>query len=237
MLRPNTKKAVSFKKLSEDERFIKLSEENNKLKPNKDTRFLIFNLPSKITCPFATKLCKHFCYAVKAETAYPSVLPSRTKHLALSKQDDFVERMIYTIEAYLTRPSYKDAKKIVIRIHESGDFYNQAYANKWIKIADYFRYDKRIVFMAYTKSIIFFCNSIYSDTKKYIPSNTVVRYSIWGDTNKNDIRLAKKWGIPTYSAVEHFTKDIPSQNRCRCKDCATCNKCWTKTNKIICEIH
>lgn len=230
----NTK---SFKALSEDSRFIKLSESNKKLQPTKDVKFLIWNIPSKITCPFATEHCKKFCYAVKAEKAYPTCLPSRTKHLEESKADNFVDRMIYTINAYLSKPSYKSAKKIVVRIHESGDFYNQMYANKWLKIAEHFKADKRIVFMAYTKSIIFFANSVFSDNKKYIPNNMIVRYSIWDDTNKQDLTVAKRWGFVTYSAVDKFTKDIKSQNRCLCRDCANCGKCWSKTKSIVCEIH
>ena len=231
------KPQVTFKALAADERFLTLSENNLKLVPNKDTKFLIWNLPSKITCPFATEMCKRFCYAVKAENNYPDVLPSRLKHLAQSKEADFVERMIFTIEAHLTRPSYKNAKKIIVRIHESGDFYNQVYANKWIEIAEHFKTDKRIVFMAYTKSLVFFCNSIYSDIRKPIPKNMIIRFSIWDDTQFGLIALNNYWGFPTYSAVDKFTKKIKSQNRCLCRDCAKCGKCWSNTKRIICEIH
>lgn len=231
------KPKITFKALAADERFLTLSENNLKLVPNKDTKFLIWNLPSKITCPFATDMCKNFCYAVKAEKNYPDVLPSRLKHLAESKEADFAERMIYTIEAHLTRPSYRTAKKIIVRIHESGDFYNQVYANKWIEIAEHFKHDKRIVFMAYTKSLVFFCNSIYSDERKYIPKNLIIRFSIWDDTQFGLIALNNCWGFPTYSAVEKFTANIKSQNRCLCRDCARCGKCWSKTKSIICEIH
>ena len=226
-----------FKELSQNPLFIKLSESNKKLIPNKETKFLIFNLPSKITCPFATEHCRQFCYAVKAETAYPACLPSRLKHLEESKENNFVERMIFTIESYLLKPSYKNAKKIIVRIHESGDFYNQIYANKWLEIAEHFKADKRIVFMAYTKSLVFFCNSIYSDIRKPIPKNMIIRFSIWDDTHFGHIALNNFWGFPTYSAVDKFTKNIKSQNRCLCRDCAKCGKCWSKTKSIICEIH
>ena len=227
----------TFKSRSQNPLFIKLSESNKKLKPNKETRFLIFNLPSKITCPFATEHCKKFCYAVKAETAYPTCLPSRLKHLEESRADIFTKRMIYTIESYLIKSSYQNAKKIIVRIHESGDFYNQTYANKWLEIAEHFKTDKRIVFMAYTKSLTFFCNSIYSEEKKYIPKNMVIRFSVWDDTHFGYIALNNYWGFPTYSAVDKFTKKIKSQNRCLCRDCAKCGKCWSKTQSIVCEIH
>lgn len=171
MVNPNT-----FKSRSQNPLFIQLSEGNKKLKPTADTKFLIFNLPSIITCPFATDMCKHFCYAKKAEAAYPACKPSRLKHLEESKRADFVIRMVYTIESYLLKPSYQKAKKIVVRIHESGDFYNQRYADKWVRIAEHFKHDKRVVFMAYTKSLIYFGN------REQIPNNMVVRFSIWDDT-------------------------------------------------------
>lgn len=227
----NTK---SFKALSEDSRFIKLSESNKKLQPTKDIKFLIWNIPSKTTCPFATEHCKKFCYAVKAETAYPTCLPSRLKHFEASQRDDFVSCMIFTIKAYINKPSYLKAKKIVVRIHESGDFYNFAYMGKWYKIAEHFKSNKRIVFMAYTKSVAYVdCLAEIGHAK---PKNMIIRFSIWDDTEPNQIYLAEKHNLPIYTAVEKFTAE-PSQNRCLCRDCANCGKCWSKTKSIICEIH
>ena len=221
---------ATFKELSQNPMFIQLSESNKKLIPNKDTRFLIWNLPSKITCPYATEHCKKFCYAVKAETAYPNCLPSRMKHFEISKADNFTDRMIYTIETYLSKLSYQTAKKVVVRIHESGDFYNFSYMAKWFEIAEHFKSNKKVVFMAYTKSIEYLHFLV-------IPKNMVVRFSVWDDTPINQIALAIKYDLPIYTAVDKFTKDIKSQNRCLCRDCAKCGKCWGKTSTLVCEIH
>lgn len=226
---------ATFKELTQNPMFIQLSESNKKLVPNKDTKFLIWNLPSKITCPYATEHCKKYCYAVKAETAYPNCLPSRAKHFAISLRDDFIERMIYTIEAYLTKPSYKTAKKVVVRIHESGDFYNYDYMRKWYIIADRLKKYKKVVFMAYTKSVVYVDE--LAKNNHPIPKNMIIRFSIWDDTPINQIALAVKYDLPIYTAVEKFTKDIKPQNRCLCKDCAKCGKCWGKTSTILCEIH
>jgi hypothetical protein len=229
-------KSMSFKAATKNPYFISLSEYNKKLVPNKDVRFLIWNIPAKTTCPFATEHCKTFCYAVKSETAYPDVLPSRTKHFIQSQNNDFVVRMVFTIAAYLNRPIFKGAKKIVVRIHESGDFYNVDYMRKWYDIATYFKHDKKVVFMAYTKSVryVHILATQYGYKK---PSNLVIRYSIWDDTNPDDIALATRYNLPIYTAVDEFTPDIKSKNRCRCNDCATCEKCWTGIKKLICEIH
>lgn len=216
------------------------SERNKKLCPTKDTKFLIFNLPSKITCPHATEHCKRFCYAVKAETAYPNCLPSRMAKFELSKRDDFVSIMIDEINRHLNRPSYKNAKRVVVRIHESGDFYNVEYMLKWCDIADYFRHDTRLVFMAYTKSVGFYDIIRRGYGKRYtkgLPKNMIIRFSVWDDTPQEQINIASRYNLPIYTAVDKFDKLTPSQNRCRCKDCATCGKCWSNTKKLICEIH
>ena len=72
---------------------------NKKLVNTSSVRFMIWNLPAVVTCPFATEHCKHFCYARKAERVYPQVLPAREKNLKDSMEEDFVANMIYTIES------------------------------------------------------------------------------------------------------------------------------------------
>ena len=203
-----------------------LSRENKKLKPNEDTAFIIFNLPSRKTCPFRTGLCEESCYAVKAETAYPTVIPYRTRMLEISKQPDFVDRMTYSI---LLIAKGTNKKHIVVRVHESGDFYCQKYANDWIQIMLNCAHDKRIVFMAYTKSFPYF------DGKK-LPSNFRLRASIWADTSEEQKAIVVRNNWVIYTAVESFqTGD--KFTRCRCADCATCAKCWHKYKDIRCEIH
>jgi len=85
----------------------------------------VFNLPVRITCPCATKMCKAACYSKPQESLYPQVKPCRMRNLEASKQKDFVQFMIKTLN---------ESKIKRVRIHESGDFYNQTYLNKWVQI-------------------------------------------------------------------------------------------------------
>lgn len=221
---------MTWKDAQKDPRFIELSEGNEKLKPTKAVRFLLFNLPSIVTCPYATPDCVRLCYADGAER-YPNTLVSRYHRLYLSGRVDFVARMVFSIRAYLNRPVFKGAKKIVVRIHESGDFYSRRYAEKWLEIAKGFLNDSRVVFMAYTKSIRFF-------EGLEVPDNFTLRYSIWDDTAPEELKRAEALGLPTYSAVDRFTDDIAEHERCRCSDCATCMHCMSgKFHRILCEIH
>jgi len=206
---------------------VNCSDGNKKLIPNNETAFLVFNLPAVKTCPFRTAHCEKLCYAKKAETAYPDCLPARARNFADSLRDDFVERMIYTI---LKKLRYdRKLRKLVVRIHESGDFYNREYADKWLAIADYFKSEKRVVFICYTKSFPYF------DGVK-LPHNFRLRASVWDDTKPEFITMISANNWSTYTAVDAFRKG-DKFTRCRCSDCATCGKCWARYKDIRCEIH
>lgn len=205
---------------------LNVSRQNKKLVPNKETAFIIWNLPAVITCPYRTKECEKFCYAKKAEKAYPTVLPSRERNLAESKKAEFAANMTETI-LQIAKGTKK--KNIIVRIHESGDFYNQSYVNAWLEIMDNCKADRRIKFIAYTKSFKFF------DGVK-LPKNFSLRASIWNDTKPEQLEIVKRNNWNIYTAVESF-KVGDSFTRCRCKDCATCGKCWKNYKDIRCEIH
>ena len=213
---------------------------NLKLKNNDETRFMIWNIPAVVTCPFRTPTCEKFCYAMKAERCYPSCHDARVRNLETSKRADFVERMIYTIETEINSKAFK-GKKIVFRIHESGDFYNVEYMEKWVEIARHFVDNENIVFLAYTKSIVYAINCGYG-TEEF-PSNLVIRSSLWCDTKADKIALTEAFNIPVYTALSSRDMDIAEKNgltfeKCRCDDCATCRKCWDKNIKtIITYIH
>lgn len=221
-------KAISKKELAKYESgsILNVSRRNKKLVPNEETAFIIWNLPAIRTCPFACPGCKGACYARKAEIAYPDVLPARWKNFQDSLKDTFVTDMTRTI---LSIAKGTNKRYIIIRIHESGDFYNKEYTNKWLQIMENCKCDKRIKFIAYTKSFPYF------DGKK-LPKNFAFRASIWSDMKQELLEIAKrnKWNV--YSAVEKFAKG-DKFTRCRCKDCATCKKCWQNYKVICCEIH
>lgn len=212
--------------LSETVESLNMSNGNKKLVETEKTMFLVWNLPAVRTCPNATEHCKGLCYALKAEKAYPNCFPARKRNLLESMRSDFVKRAIFTILKRLA--NNKNHKKLVVRIHESGDFYSFAYANAWLQIADYFK-GENIVFIAYTKSFKFF------DGVK-LPQNFKLRASIWDDTKPEDLETIKRNGWNTYSAVDSFEKG-DTFTRCRCSDCATCGKCWKNYKDIRCEIH
>ena len=119
---------------------MKMLKQNTKLKKDK---IWSFGITPAITCPMAGA-CKKYCYAQKgcykmfAKTVQPKL---ERDHLA-TLQPDFVPNMVNEIKR-------KRAIRAV-RIHSEGDFYNQEYLNKWIRIA---KLCKDISFYCYTKSL------------------------------------------------------------------------------------
>lgn len=208
---------------------------NTKLKNTDKIRFMIWNLPAEVTCPYATELCKKSCYAKKAERIYKNVLPCREKNFLDSYEPEFVENMIYTIELYLNSKAFK-GKKAIFRIHESGDFYINDYVTKWIDIAKHFENDNRIIFTTYTKSIIYFVNNGYN-TEQF-PKNFIVRSSLWSDTDITLNHITYNYNFPVFTAVKRFPENNRYFTECRGFDCGTCLKCYNNHYKnIAVKIH
>lgn len=134
-----------------------LSSENRKLVPSEESNFFIWNLPAVKTCPNRTALCEKYCYARKAEKCYPEVLPARTDNFQMSKLPTFENDMT---EFILDRAKKMRKHVLIVRIHESGDFYNQEYTNKWLRIIANVQENcpknKTVIFIAYTKSFRYF---------------------------------------------------------------------------------
>lgn len=230
----------------------KLKSTNGKIDENgayiPSTKWLIFNLPAVVTCPFRTRLCGGFlrgekrfeidpktgkqidkmayCYAVKAEKAYPTVIPARRKNLRATLMPGFVDAMS---ELILKTARNMKKERLIVRIHESGDFYNQQYAKAWLEIARRCAHDVRIVFWVYTKSFVYF------DGVK-LPKNFRLRASVWADTEPEQLEIIRRNSWPIYTV---YKNELPAgYTECFCKDCANCNQCGDMSIKsIACKQH
>lgn len=171
----------------------------------------IFNLPAVKTCPGSTPECRKWCYARKAERIYPQVLPFRENNFKMSLLDSFET----DIEAELARKR----KVNTVRIHESGDFYNQKYLDKWLSIA---RKHPELTFFAYTK------NQRLDFSKR--PKNFILLLS---DDNKE---FKKEWhffdGVASVSE-EHVDK-VKGGFVCPypVKSCKDCNYCYSNKKEF-----
>ena len=134
-----------------------LTYNNSKLKPD---GIAVWSLPAGKTCPMAGA-CAKYCYAKKGfyRMSGPENLRARNHRLTL--KDSFIGLMDSEI---------KSSNLHTVRVHDSGDFYNAKYLEKWITLA---KQNPLVVFYAYTKSV--------SLVKRYaLPENLKVTFSYGG---------------------------------------------------------
>jgi hypothetical protein len=101
---------------------------------------LIFDMPAIATC-LNCEDCKSMCYAMKAQNMYldTKVFRYTNYSLFLNKRSELFNLIITQLQG---------SKQSVVRIHSSGDFFNQDYIEFWCNIISLFP-NKR--FYAYTK--------------------------------------------------------------------------------------
>lgn len=178
---------------------LKLTKGNAKL--TKQT--LIFSLPAGYTCP-AARVCKTFCtqkndgrytikgntnnalfwcYAAGEEVRFPNVRKLRRRNYTLLRNLKTKDEIVKLITRSLLL--HTDFDKV--RIHESGDFYSEAYFLAWAHIA---RENPEILFYAYTKSLDYWVRHMNE-----VPDNLILTASYGGvhdaKIKKHNLRYVK----------------------------------------------
>jgi len=144
----------------------------------------LFNLPHILTCPGKTRWCEKKCYTWHSHRISQTSRASRQRNYNYSKRSDFVVRMDSVIKQ-MGLVNY-------MRLHESGDFYDENYFLKWLKIINL---NPNIKFLVYTRtpfdfdkySLPFnlFLKFSTDDTSPYLPpDNPDLPLAYAGKTNK-----------------------------------------------------
>jgi hypothetical protein len=158
-----------------------------------------WNLPTGSTCPFAME-CKvtvdrvtgkfdihrgqYKCYAAGPER-FPGVREHRWKNFEHTKNGN--------------KPILpKDCR--AVRIHASGDFYNQEYFNMWVEIA---KENPEVEFWAYTKSLNYWIKKIND-----IPKNLILTASRGGRLDYLIDQYNLK-NVTIYNSEFQVPKNIP----------------------------
>ena len=143
-----------------------LSNGNRKYRYRKDLKVLTFGLPPIRTCPGAGE-CKKFCYAKAGRMLMPSATQVMERRFRASKRVNFFD---------MVTDELARRKCDMVRIHDSGDFYNAEYLGKWIGIAQRF---PAKTFFAYTKMVRMF-KAYECQGKSQLPGNLKIIYSMGG---------------------------------------------------------
>lgn len=127
-----------------------------------DQKIYAFSLPAGKTCPFAVQCksqaietpeglrikdgpkCKFRCYAASMEVLYPSLYRCNQHNLSKLRKCKTVGGMEKLIEESIPN----DCE--VIRLHVSGDFFNEKYFQAWRNIA---KKRTNMIIYGYTKAI------------------------------------------------------------------------------------
>lgn len=224
---------------------------NNKLKDFNDTenninyRYAQFNTRPIVDCPFASEGCKAVCYACKGNHMFPSVKQSRERSYIDSKRNDFQEAMIYTIDTEMETKRYK-GNRMILRLHESGDFYSVQYLRKWLHIWEHMEKRGDVQTTMYTKGFRFFL--VLTDSEKAIVNRLLENGTIAINFSLDDTTTEEQWqayheckkAFPlanTYFCTEHVN-NVKHDNVCDCADCAKCGTCNKGTGKkTVVKIH
>lgn len=124
-----------------------------------------------LTCPNASK-CIIGCYAKSGAYLFSNVAKAYENRLSLSRTMGFEHVIVYHIDRLVKKHK---TGTIMIRIHDSGDFYSPSYFETWCKIAQVYQNEPRVQFYAYTK-MVQMCKS-YAD---WTPKNLTLIYSFGG---------------------------------------------------------
>jgi hypothetical protein len=167
-----------------------LSNSNSKLRKD---GILGFGLPPVMTCPGAGE-CRKFCYGCKGlyQIFKDNITACQNRKLKATKDMFFFATITAELKA-------KRVKPIAVRIHDTGDFYNQEYFDKWVDVANS---NPDILFYAYTKSL-------HLNFSKR-PSNLKLIGSVGG---KWDDRLTAMWvkcEIDSVARIFEIGEDIPA---------------------------
>lgn len=121
------------------------------------------------TCPMAGA-CAAGCYAKSGAYAWGNVQDAYEKRLEATQSTTFVEQVSLELNKLLKS---KTTKQVVVRIHDSGDFYSVEYYQKWEKIMLAY---PQVTFYAYTKMVDMFKRL----SLKGLPANFTLIYSLGG---------------------------------------------------------
>jgi len=176
-----------------------------------------FSLPTE-SCKHQTEECKRYCYAKRGNFRYPHVARFYRRNFENSKQEDFEAKINSEI-------NYLHISKGVkyIRIHSSGDFYSQAYFNKWARIA---RANPDVSFLAFTRN--------YSMDTSNKPNNLMLIYSVDESTEYFNPTIKRSAYVidSRHKHSKHMEKHKKTNSRICTGKCYSCKFCWYATEDV-----
>ena len=176
-----------------------------------------FNISRNSCVAYRTELCKVYCYGKRGRFLFKNSVKLADFNYECSKSRYFVEAMSMEISKLRVLRGLE-----YVRLHSIGDFYSQAYFNKWCNLADRFH---KVIFLAYTRN--------YDIDFSSSPSNLKLYYSIDNSTEKFN-KTIKKYA---YAIRKEQSLDEIHGRLCS-KKCSECKYCYNlNSGNVIFKIH
>lgn len=162
----------------------KLLVQNSKMSKSTNSTHVVYNfgIPAYrsstglTTCPMAG-VCATGCYATMGSYTWSTVAKAYEYRLQRTLAPQFQSEVQAELDGAVRRAG-RAGKQVVIRIHDSGDFYSIGYIEKWF---DIIRANPNVVFYAYTKQVPLF-QSLRGQGR--VPANLTLIFSEGGLADK-----------------------------------------------------
>lgn len=148
------------------------------------------------TCPNA-RHCVAGCYAKAGAYVWSTVAQAYENRLDLTRTRGFEQVITYHIDKLLKK---HPTGAILLRIHDSGDFYTQAYQEAWYLIASQYENNPRVQFYAYTKMV-----RQTLDVSALKPKNFRLIFS-FGGSEDSQINTERHHHAKVFSSIEDLVK-------------------------------
>lgn len=188
---------------------------------NVKVKAYLFSLPPIKSC-LNCDSCKTDCYATKAYNQYPSAKALWDFNFHLVQND--LPELSRRLRLQLDRIAKGKNTKKVVRIHQSGDFYTQAYLDMWSDIA---RSYPMIKFYGYTKVDKILDFSAFES----LPNVAIVRSLIDGKyRNYGTVNYVERMKHKVFAIVCPATH---GENKAEIKCGVQCSACINKGTKVL----
>lgn len=180
-----------------------------------------FSLPSRFTCPGATKWCRENCYAARFERIRPNCRLAYARNLLLTWHTRrFVRVMLRNISKNLP----------VLRIHVSGEFYDAAYVRAWKAIASQRPHTQ---FWAYTRSWV-----IPEILAALDELRALSNVHLWASIDPDMPDPPAGWRV-AYLDIDPRANGVPCLHQHgQAKSCHECRYCFrTGKGNVIFKVH
>lgn len=148
--------------------------QNTKMKKtgSENVRVLNWTIRAGVSCPFAGACNRPGkCYAQSGAYQFGNVRRKHEANFELTKTEGFEQQMRNELMRHY-KLATKKGQRLIVRIHDAGDFYSLEYLLKWLGIIRDF---EAVTFYCYTKSV-----PLFKRLPGVLPSNFLVNFSMGG---------------------------------------------------------